>query len=165
MTALDMMVLLSLGVGGGFGAMRGFTQEVFLLAAWVAGITAVKLLYVPVTALLTGPVGSPGAAAVLSAVLCFGITFIVTRLIGKSLGSAARQSLLGPIDRVLGLGFGALKGLLIATVAFLFMTLVHDFFHGASATRPEWMTTSRSYTLLRASGEALIGAVEAGRAR
>lgn len=160
-----MMVLLSLAVGGGFGAMRGFTQEVFLLAAWVAGIVAVKLFYTPVAVLLTGPVGSAGAAAVLSAVLCFGLVFVATRLVGKSLGSAAKQSLLGPIDRVLGLGFGALKGLLIATAAFLFMTLVHDFLHGANAPRPEWMTASRSYTLLRASGEALIGAVEAGRAR
>jgi membrane protein required for colicin V production len=165
MTALDMMVLLSLAVGGGFGAMRGFTQEVFLLAAWVAGVTAVKLFYAPVTGLLTGPVGSAGAAAVLSAVLCFGIAFIATRLVGRSLGSAARKSLLGPVDRVLGVGFGALKGLLIATVAFLFMTLVHDFLHGASAPRPEWMAKSRTYTLLRASGEALVGAVEAGRAR
>ncbi|MES2290464.1 MAG: CvpA family protein [Pseudomonadota bacterium] len=165
MTALDMMVLLSLGIGGAFGAMRGFTQEVFLLAAWVAGIAAVKLFYTPVTALLTGPVGSAGGAAVLSTVLCFGVVFLVTRLVGKSLGSAARKFLLGPIDRVLGVGFGALKGLLIATVAFLMMTLVYDFFHGASAPRPEWMTKSRTYTLLRASGEAVIGAVEAGRAR
>ncbi|MEP6786619.1 MAG: CvpA family protein [Sphingomonadales bacterium] len=165
MTALDMMVLLSLGIGGAFGAMRGFTQEVFLLAAWVAGITAVKLFYAPVTAFLTAPVGSAGGAAVLSTVLCFGIVFLATRLIGKSLGSAARGSLLGPIDRVLGLGFGALKGLLIATVAFLLMTLVYDFFHGANAARPEWMTKSRSYTLLRASGEAVVGTVEAARAR
>lgn len=165
MTALDMMVLLSLAVGGGFGLMRGFTQEVFLLAAWVAGITAVKLFYTPVTVLLTAPVGSAGAAAVLSAVLCFGIAFVATRLVGKSLGSAARQSLLGPIDRVLGCGFGALKGLVIVTVAFLLMTLVYDFLNGASAARPEWMTKSRSYTLLRASGEALLGAVEASRAR
>lgn len=165
MTALDMMVLLSLGVGGAFGVMRGFTQEVFLLAAWVAGITAVKILYEPVTVMLTGPVGSAGGAAVLSTVLCFGAAFVATRLVGRSLGGAARQSILGPIDRVLGFGFGALKGLLIATVVFLLMTLVYDFFHGSSAPRPEWMTTSRTYTLLRASGEAVIGAVEAGRAR
>lgn len=163
MTALDIMVLLSLGVGAVLGGLRGFTSEVFSLAAWIAGIAAVKLLYTPVAAALETPVGSASGAAALAVALCFGLAFVVTRVAGTRLGAAARQSVLGPVDRVLGFGFGLLKGLLVATAAFLFMSLIYDTIYGVKAARPEWMTASRTYTLLRASSAALVDAVEAGR--
>jgi membrane protein required for colicin V production len=164
LTALDMMVLLSLGVAGVFGAMRGFVSEVFSLAAWIVGFFAVKLLYVPVEALLEKPVGSGGGASMLAVALCFGIAFVATRLVGNQVRKATHAALLGPVDRVLGLGFGVLKGLLAATLAFLFMTLIFDFLNGENAARPAWMSNSKTYPLLRASSAALVGAVEAGRA-
>jgi membrane protein required for colicin V production len=158
-----MMVLLSVGVGGVFGIMRGFVSEVFSLAAWIVGIAAVKLFSVSAEELLENPVGSAGGASVLAVALCFGLAFIATRLVGNQLGKAAHAAMLGPVDRVMGMGFGLLKGLLAATVAFLFMTLIFDFFNGDNALRPKWMVESKTYPLLRASGTALVGAVEAGR--
>jgi len=163
-TSLDMMVLVSLAVAGCFGAMRGFVTEIFLLMAWIAGIVAVKMLHGVVTAMLVKPVGSEGGASILAVVLIFGLTFLTIRLIGNRMGRSARGSLLGPFDRLLGLGFGLVKGLLAATLAFLLMSQLYDFMNGRSAPRPEWMTASRTYDLLRASSTALISAVEAGRA-
>jgi membrane protein required for colicin V production len=75
---------------------------------------------------------------------------------GNALGKRARASLLGPFDRVLGFGFGALKGVVIATVLFLFLMLVYDTVYGGKAVRPTWMTDSRTYPLLRASSEAMV---------
>ncbi len=165
LTALDMMVVLALGVGAVFGTMRGFVSEIFTLVAWVAGISAVKLFYVPAEVLLEGPIGSTGGAAVLAVALCFGLAFVATRLIGNSLGKAAHAAMLGPVDRVLGLGFGVLKGLLAATIAFLFMSVIFNFLHGDKAPRPEWMIQSKTYPLLRATTSALVGAVESGRSQ
>ena len=164
-TALDMMVIVSLAVAGGFGAIRGFTVEVFLLLAWVAGIVAVKLFHAPFALLLTGPVGSAGGASVLALVLLFGGAMVTVRLIGRKLGRSTRGSLLGPFDRVLGLGFGMVKGLLAATLAFLLMVQVQAIFAGRRSGRPDWMTSSRTYDLLRASSAALSSAIEVGRAR
>lgn len=162
-TALDMMVIVSLAVAGGFGAVRGFVLEVFLLVAWIAGIVAVKLLHGAVTVMLVSPVGSRGGAAVLAVALVFGLTFLTIRLIGNRLGRSSRNSVLGPFDRVLGLGFGMVKGLMAATIAFLLMSQGYDFLYGRDALRPGWMTSSRTYDLLRASSTALVSAVEAGR--
>lgn len=162
-TALDIMVLVSLAVSGGFGVMRGFVLEVFLLTAWLAGIFAVKFLHAAATAMLVAPVGSQGGASVLAVVVVFGLTFITIRLIGNRLGRSTRSSVLGPFDRVLGLGFGMVKGLMAATIAFLLMSQVYDFLYGRDALRPGWMTESRTYDLLRASSTALVSAVEAGR--
>lgn len=165
LTALDMMVLLSLGTGAIFGVMRGFVSEVFSLGAWIVGIAAVRLFHTPTAAWLAAPVGNAGGASVLALALVFGICFFAVRIVGAQLGRSAKASVLGPVDRALGMGFGILKGLLATTLVFLLMTLVFDTINGGRAPRPDWMTKSHSYGLLRASSAALVEAVEARRAK
>lgn len=163
LTALDVITLLLVGGGLAFGVMRGFIGEVLSLLAWVAGIVALKAFHTPVTEALRGPVGS--GAAVAAFALVFGGVFILGKLLARRIGTATRRSVVGPFDRVLGGGFGALKGLIGATLLFLAATLVHDFFYGRSAPRPEWMLQSRSFPLLDASGRAIVDFVETRRTR
>ena len=61
-----------------------------------------------------------------------------------------------PLDRLLGGGFGMLKGLIGATLFFLLANLGTDLVYGPRAERPEWMRDSRTYPLLDASGRALL---------
>jgi membrane protein required for colicin V production len=163
LTGLDILVLLIVGAAAVFGFLRGFVSEVMSLAAWVLAIFAVKFAHGPVTAALVSMVGTESGASVLAFALVFGVTFIGVRMIGNRMGTASRRSLLGPIDRLLGFGFGALKGLIVATLAFLFASLVFDTLHGASQPRPPWMLKSRTYPLLRASSAALVDFVERRR--
>ena len=165
LTALDILVLLTVGVAGAFGLKRGFVSEVMSLAAWIVAILAVKLLQPSVSAVLVAPVGTEAGAAVLGFAIVFGLAFIVVKLVGGAMQKSTRASRLSPFDRVLGLAFGAVKGLIVATLAFLFMSLVYDMQHGRSAERPAWMTTSRTYPLLRASGAAIIDFVDKRRAQ
>ncbi len=157
LSGLDVAVLLVVGCAAVLGFMRGFVQEVASLAAWVIGIMAVKGLHAPVTAMLAGSVGSEAGAAVLALALVFGVTFLVVRFAGRALGSATRATVLAPFDRVLGFGFGGLKGLLAVTIAFLFLGLMLNVTRGPDVPRPQWMANSRTYPLLRATSEALIG--------
>ncbi len=160
MTALDIITLLLVGIMGALGFMRGFVTEVMSLIAWVVAIVAVKLFEPFVAVMLTDWVGTESGAAVLAFALVFGISFIAGRMIAKSMGKSTRDSLLGPVDRVLGFGFGALKGLFGAVVLFLLVTLVVDTWSGGDAPRPKWLTKSQSYPLLNASAGALVGYVQ-----
>ena len=76
------------------------------------------------------------------------------------LGGKSKQSGIGPIDRVLGLGFGAIKGLIGATLVYLFASLIYDTIYGGKADRPAWMEESRTYPLLDASARALVDFVD-----
>jgi membrane protein required for colicin V production len=160
MTALDIIVLLLVGGGLVRGAMRGFVGEMLSLASWIAAILALKLLHTPVTAALEGPVGTSAGAAVLAFALVFGIVFICGKLIARRVGGATRRSVIGPIDRILGGGFGALKGIIGATLLYLAANLLYDTFYGRAAARPDWMAHSRTYPLLFASGRAIVDFVE-----
>lgn len=159
LTGLDIVVLLVVGAAGVFGFMRGFVVEVTALAAWMIAIFAVKFLHAPVAAILVKPVGTETGAAVLALVLIFAVVFFGVKLAGRAMGRATRNSLLGPFDRLLGLGFGALKGLVAATVGFLFVSLMLNMTSASDAPRPEWMTKARTYPLMRASSEALVNFV------
>ena len=165
LTALDIVVLVLIGGGAVLGGWRGFVTEVLSLFAWGAAIFALKLLHAPATTLLTGMVHNQGGAAVLAFVAVFGLVFLGGKLVAGEIGRRTRQSVLGPVDRVLGLGFGALKGLLIATVLFLGVNLGYDTFFGGASERPAWLKTSRTYPLLNASGRAVVDFVQMRRGR
>lgn len=162
-TALDIVVLLLVGGAAVLGFLRGFTTEILSLLAWVAAIFALKFLHAPASAVLAAWVGTEGGAMVLAFALVFGLTFLAGRLVARAIGRRTRQSVLGGFDRMLGVGFGAVKGLIIATVLYLAASLVYDVVYGARAERPDWMRESRTWPLLHASGRALVDFVEEQR--
>ncbi len=156
LTGLDIIVLLAIFGGAIFGVMRGFITEIISLFAWVAAILALKLLHGPVSKMLTGIVGSASGASVLAFALVFLVVYAGGKLIAGSLGRRTRTSVLGPLDRVLGFGFGALKGLIIVTLGYLLINLGYDTLYGASAERPGWMRHSRTHPLLNATGRSIV---------
>ena len=156
LTTLDILVLLLVGGGAIVGALRGFVTEVLSLFAWVAVIIAVRMAHMPVTLLLMPHVGTPTAASVLAFALIFGVVFVAGKMVAGSIGRRTRQSVLGPLDRLLGFGFGALKGLIGATLLFLLANLATDTLYGGGAARPEWMIGSRTFPLLNASSRAIV---------
>ena len=155
MTALDIVVLFLLGAGAILGFMRGFVQEALSLIAWILIIVAVRLLHGPVTGWLTDPVGTEAGAAVLAFLAITIATYALGKMIAKSIGSKSRKSMLGPVDRVLGFGFGTLKGLIGATLIFLLLVMGYETIYGGKEPHPDWMRQSRTYPLLNASGGAM----------
>ena len=164
MNAVDILVLLLLGGCAIFGLLRGFVQETLSLIAWVLGIFAIRLFHGSATELLAPFVGTQSGAAILAFALVFGIAFGAGKLLARAIGRRTRQSILGPVDRVLGAGFGAVKGLIGATLIFLAFSLVYDTFYGSGARRPDWLSDARTYPLLNASGQAISEFVAERRA-
>lgn len=165
MTALDVFVFLLLIGGAAVGFVRGFVHELISLFAWIVGIAMLKLFR---SQLWTGIINSFHTSSAAAAVLAFAIlflpSFVIVKLLARSIGGRTRRhAMLGPVDRVLGGGFGALKGLLGATLFFLLSNLATDMVYGPQADRPEWMSRSRTYPLLNASGRAIVDWVEARR--
>ncbi len=165
MTALDIFVFLLLIGGGAIGFVRGFVHEVISLFAWVVAIAMLKLFHAQLwSGIITSFHAGSAAAAVLAFAILFIPSFLIVKLLARSLGGKTRRhAVLGPFDRLLGGGFGALKGLLGASLFFLLANLATDMVYGPQANRPQWMTKSRTYPLLNASGRAIVDWVAARR--
>lgn len=161
MNAFDIIVLLLMGCGAIFGFMRGFVQEVLALATWLLVVIVIRFAHAPATDLLVSPIGSSSGAAVLA----FAVLFILTYAFGKTLaariGKRSRKSVLGPVDRVLGFGFGLIKGLVIAALAFLLIMFLYAMIFGPDPEPPLWLAEARTYPLLNASGQLISDLLEA----
>lgn len=163
LTAMDIIVLLLVGGGLVFGVMRGFVTEVLSLLAWVAAVMALRLFYTPASVWAAHATGTEAGGAVLAFAGLFFGAFILFRIIASQLGGRTRQSVVGPIDRILGGGFGALKGLIGASLLFLAVNLGYDVIWGKDEPRPEWLAAGRTYPLLKLSSRLIVDFVEERR--
>ncbi|MBX7481272.1 CvpA family protein [Qipengyuania qiaonensis] len=155
MTGFDYIVLLIVGIAAAGGFMRGFMQEILSLAAWVLAVFAIRFLHTPLTLALQDYLGTDITTALLSFALLLLIPYAAMKVIANNVGTASRSSILGPIDRVLGFGFGALKGTVIVVIAFSLLVLGYDTVWSYKG-RPNWITTARSYEFVDSSSRALV---------
>ena len=164
MTGFDIIVLLVVGIAAVGGFMRGFVQEVLSLAAWILAVFAIRYLHTDLSEFLAGYIGPSTGTALLAFVLLLLIPYAAMKLIAGRLGRASRNSIIGPFDRVLGFGFGAVKGVIIVIVAFSILVLGYDTVWGVEG-RPEWIRSARSYSFVNAGSEAMVQLIEARRER
>ena len=164
MTGFDIIVLLIVAIAAVGGFMRGFVQEVLSLVGWALAIFAIRFLHTDLTAFLYGYIGTPSGAAVLAFALLLLIPYAAMKLIARVAGRSTRNSVLGPIDRVLGFGFGGVKGVIIVVMAFSLLVLVlgYDTAWGP-AGRPTWMTTARTYSFVNAAADAMVQLIDERR--
>jgi membrane protein required for colicin V production len=164
LTGFDWVVLTLVGLLALIGLMRGFTHELIGLAGWVVAILAVRFLHEGFTGWLVPRTGGEASAATIAFILLFFGTLLAARLVATAAGGMAKRSLLGPFDRVLGLGFGALKGVILASALFLmaqFMTGLFD----DDRVPPAWLGDSRAAPLLALTANAMVGWVNDMSAR
>jgi membrane protein required for colicin V production len=165
MTALDIFTLLLVGTAGILGLKRGLVTEILSLSAWVVAAFAVKLGHGPLTDMLAAKVGTDAGAALLAFALLFGGVFLATRYVARMIGNHTKESFVGGFDRILGFGFGLLKGLLGATIGFALVVMVYDTIYTSAAERPAWMKDSQTYPLLNATSGALVAFIAERRSK
>ena len=162
MTGFDIAVLLIVGLSAATGFVRGFVQEILALVAWVVALLVIHQLHTPLTAFLEPHIGTVSGAAILAFALLLLVPYAVVKILANWAGRTSRASVLGPIDRVLGFGFGGVKGMIIVVLAFSVVVLGYDSVWGAGG-RPTWITQARTYPFVNASSEELVDLIAARR--
>lgn len=164
MSAFDIIVLIIVGVAAIGGFLRGLVQEVLSLAAWVLAAFAIYYLHTPLTDGLKAYLDTEPTVSILAFALLLLIPYAAMKVIANNVGEASRNSILGPIDRILGFGFGLLKGALIVVFAFSLLVLGYDTIWGVEG-RPNWITTARTYPFVDASSRDLVSVIAERRAK
>jgi membrane protein required for colicin V production len=162
MAGLDFIVAVIVGVAAIGGFMRGLVQEVLSLASWVFAALAVHFLHPALTPAISGFLNSDRITPVFAFVLLLLIPYAAMKLIAGNISEASDGAILGPVDRVLGFGFGAVKGALIAVFAFSVLALGFDESWGFKG-RPDWITTARTYSAADAFSRQLVPMIAARR--
>jgi membrane protein required for colicin V production len=144
--------------------VRGLVQEVLSLASWVMAALALHFLHPALTDGLRNLYRAEPAVSLLAFVLLLLIPYAAMKVIIGNASGASDGAVLGPIDRVLGFGFGGVKGALIAVFAFALLVTRFDEAWGYKG-RPEWIITARTYAAADAFSRQLVPAIAVRRDR
>jgi membrane protein required for colicin V production len=158
-TAFDIVVVLLVGLAALAGLARGFVGEIVSLLAWAAGILAVRFGFGLAKPYALRVAGDDAGAAILAFVLLFLGAFIAVRVLGGQVSRSTKGSIVGPVDRVLGLGFGVAKGVLAAALLFLLTNLVFDTVDPGEPS-PEWIAKAQTAPTLAMISKVLVDFVE-----
>jgi membrane protein required for colicin V production len=148
---LDLGLIVVVLISAFLAMLRGLTREVLAIASW--GAAALAAIYLHPLALpyvkpyIAKDVIALGAAAA----AVFFVTLIAVSLITIKLSDAILDSKIGALDRSLGFLFGAVRGLLLCVIAFVFFNWLVP-----AQTQPGWVKTARMRPLLQATGDRLM---------
>ncbi|KRA60295.1 colicin V production protein [Caulobacter sp. Root655] len=151
MTPFDIIAGLILLVSGLVGFARGASRELTSALSFIAA-AIIALLGLRITGPLFRGMMDPDWAATAAAILLtFVIAFIALRLLGAALTRTLHaDGALGTLDRLMGLAFGLIRGLVVLGVFNLVFNM---------ATPPDrvpaWVSQSALYPLSTASARVL----------
>ncbi|MFO1103753.1 MAG: CvpA family protein [Methylocystis sp.] len=147
---LDLAVIIVVLVSGMLALLRGFTREVLAILSWVAAAAAAYFFYPLALPYIKPYIAKDEIALLASAASVFLVALIAVSLVTVKLSDIILDSKVGALDRTLGFLFGAVRGALIAVVAFVFYSwLVPE------ANQPQWIKDARAKPFLTAGGEKL----------
>lgn len=164
MAVLDIIIAVIVIIAAIGGFARGLVQEVLSLASWIMAAMAVHFMHPSLTDGLRNFYRSEPTVSLFAFALLLLIPYAAMKVIIGTASGASDGAILGPIDRVLGFGFGAIKGALISVFAFAVLVTGFDDKWGYTG-RPDWMTTARTYAAADAFSRQLLPEIAVRRER
>jgi membrane protein required for colicin V production len=136
MTGADVLILLVLVGSTLIGLLRGFVREAASLVFWVIAIWAAWKFGPVVEPHLGGLLAEPAVSPWVGRLVILVLVLLIGWLIGMLLSYFTRSMGLGPLDRVIGLMFGIVRGVVLVGLLIIAAELLH-------LNREDWWNRSK----------------------
>lgn len=113
MTGADVLIVLILSCSTLIGVLRGFIREAVSLVFWIVAIWASWKFAPWVQPHLGGLLAYPKVAPWVARLVVLAVVLLLGWLVGMLLSYFTRSMGLGPMDRVIGLLFGLVRGIVL----------------------------------------------------
>ena len=122
MNPFDIFIIIILGYSIIRGLFRGLVKEVSSIIGVLGGFYAAYSYYPMVAKLLAGLISEVAYRNILSFLIIFCGILIIISILGVVIKYLLNVAFLGWVDRICGVVFGLIKGVLIVTVIFIILT-------------------------------------------
>ena len=116
MNLADGVILFIIAVSALISVRRGFMREAFSLVTWVAAFIIARLFGPGLEVMLEPSIETPSIRMAVAFGSLFALTMIVGALINHLLGELVRVTGLSGTDRLFGMVFGAVRGMVVVIV-------------------------------------------------
>lgn len=123
MTILDWIIVVIISVSSLISLKRGFVKEALSLASWIAALIISRMFAGNLAVLLDSVIESPNWRMAAAFAILFIATLIVGALINHLLSEFIRMTGLTGTDRVLGVVFGIIRGIILVVALLAVMKL------------------------------------------
>lgn len=122
MNPFDILIIVVLGYSLVRGLFRGLVKEVSSIIGVLGGFYAAYTYYKVLAGLLAGLIHDTSYLNILSFLIIFCGVLIVVGVLGVVIKYLLNIAFLGWVDRIGGVIFGVLKGILIVSILFITLT-------------------------------------------
>ena len=122
MNPFDIIIIVILGYSLVRGIFRGLVKEVSSIIGVLGGFYAAFTYYTMLAKLLSGLIKETAYLNILSFLIIFCGVLIIVGILGVIIKYLLNIAFLGWVDRIGGVGFGLVKGILIASILFITLT-------------------------------------------
>lgn len=120
MIVIDWVIIAVVVISSIIGLMKGFVKEALSLITWLAAFAIARFLSGNLATLLIDFIDTPSARWIISFVILFAGTIVVGAMVNHLLAEMVRLTGLGSTDKMFGMIFGSVRGILIL-VAVVYM--------------------------------------------
>lgn len=117
---IDWVIIALIAVSTLISLRRGFVREALSLVTWVGAFIIARTFHPQMQSLLESTVETPLVRLIAAFAILFFGTLIVGAIINNMIGHLIRATGLSATDRVLGMGFGLLRGVVVVIVGIAF---------------------------------------------
>ncbi|MEZ5925062.1 MAG: CvpA family protein [Hyphomicrobiaceae bacterium] len=158
LTYLDIGLLGICFLSGLLAMYRGLTREALSIVSWA--LAALATLYfvayrADIAESLAADYGqSPLVMKIAIGVAIFIVVLVVVHFITIRFSDSVLESRVGMIDRILGFGFGIVRGFLLIVIGYMFANFLFE-----EKIMPPWVTEAQSYPYIKETGTSLQAAL------
>jgi membrane protein required for colicin V production len=134
LTALDIAVIVVVLLSAALSLSRGAVREALTLLAWIGAFAVAWFAFTPLRPIVEEAVGSQIVTDLITAAIVFLVPLIVFKVVCGLVAQAVDGSSISALDKLGGLAFGLVRGVVIVSVAYLLITMLMT-----SDRQPAWV--------------------------